>query len=121
MKRNLLLIATGMIIAIAVLAALRATAWPFKEGETPTLAPLLERVTPAVVNIAVVGAAAESRNPLLDDPFFRRFFEGPDAPLAPPSDAAPEHRLRRHHRRRRRPRRDEPSRRPRRRQHRRDA
>ena len=59
MRRNLLLIATGMAVAIAVLAALRATAWPFKEGETPTLAPLLERVTPAVVNIAVVGAAAE--------------------------------------------------------------
>ena len=85
MKRNLLLIATGMIIAIAVLAALRATAWPFNDGETPTLAPLLERVTPAVVNIAVVGAAAEARNPLLEDPFFRRFFEGPDAPLAPPT------------------------------------
>src|SRR6202008_2352126 len=84
MKRNLLLVATGMIVAIAVLAALRATAWPFKEGETPTLAPLLARVTPAVVNIAVVGTAAESRNPLADDPFFRRFFEGPEAPLAPP-------------------------------------
>jgi serine protease DegQ len=83
MKRNLLLIATGMIIAVAVLAALRATAWPFKEGETPTLAPLLERVTPAVVNIAVVGTAEDSRNPLLDDPFFRRFFEGREAPLAP--------------------------------------
>ena len=85
MKRNLLLVATGMIVAIAVLAALRATAWPFKDGETPTLAPLLARVTPAVVNIAVVGTAAESRDPLLDDPFFRRFFEGPEAPLAPPS------------------------------------
>jgi serine protease DegQ len=83
MKRNLLLIATGTIIAIAVLAALRATAWPFDDGETPTLAPLLERVTPAVVNIAVVGSAPEARNPLLDDPFFRRFFEGPDSPLAP--------------------------------------
>jgi serine protease DegQ len=86
MRRNVLLVATGMIIAIAVLAALRATAWPFKEGETPTLAPLLERVTPAVVNIAVVGsAAAESGNPLLDDPFLRRFFEGPNAPAAPPT------------------------------------
>jgi serine protease DegQ len=83
MKRNLLLVATGVIVAIAALAALRATAWPFSEGETPTLAPLLERVTPAVVNIAVVGPAAESVNPLLDDPFFRRFFEGPNAPLAP--------------------------------------
>jgi serine protease DegQ len=85
MKRNVLLVATGMIIAIAVLAALRATAWPFKEGETPTLAPLLERVTPAVVNIAVVGSATETGNPLLNDPFFGRFFEGPDAPLAQPS------------------------------------
>jgi Do/DeqQ family serine protease len=85
MKRNLLLIATGMIVAVAALAALRATAWPFKEGETPTLAPLLERVTPAVVNISVVGAETETRNPLLDDPFFRRFFEGPNAPLAPPN------------------------------------
>ena len=85
MKRNLLLIATGMLVAIAVLAALRATAWPFADGETPTLAPLLERVTPAVVNIAVVGHGAEGGNPLLDDPFFRRFFEGRDAPIAPPS------------------------------------
>jgi serine protease DegQ len=83
MKRNLLLIATGTIIAMAVLAALRAAAWPFNDGETPTLAPLLERVTPAVVNISVVGSAPEARNPLLDDPFFRRFFEGPDSPLAP--------------------------------------
>src|SRR5215207_10950346 len=85
MRRNILLIATGTIIAIAVLAALRAVAWPFNDGETPTLAPLLERVTPAVVNIAVVGTATEARNPLLDDSLFRRFFEGPDAPLAPPS------------------------------------
>src|SRR5262245_3399111 len=83
-KRNMLLVATGMIVAIAVLAALRAAAWQFREGEPPTLAPLLERVTPAVVNIAVVGAAAE-RNPLLEDPSFRRFFEGPDAPVVPPS------------------------------------
>ena len=85
MKRNVLLVATGMIVAIAVLAALRATAWQPKQSDTPTLAPLLERVTPAVVNIAVVGTAAEARNPLLDDPFFRRFFEGPDAPALPPS------------------------------------
>lgn len=83
MKRNLLLVATGVIVAIAVLAALRATAWPFKDGETPTLAPLLQRVTPAVVNIAVVGSATESANPLFEDPFFRRFFEGPNAPPAP--------------------------------------
>jgi Do/DeqQ family serine protease len=80
MKRNLFLVATGVIVAIAALAALRATAWPFADGETPTLAPLLKRVTPAVVNIAVVGPAAETANPLLEDPFFRRFFEGPNSP-----------------------------------------
>jgi serine protease DegQ len=84
MKRNVLLVATGMIVAITGLAALRATAWPFEEGETPTLAPLMRRVTPAVVNISVVGpSAAEGANPLLDDPFFRRFFEGPNAPSTP--------------------------------------
>jgi Do/DeqQ family serine protease len=80
MKRNLLLVATGMLVAIAVLAALRATAWQRSATETPTLAPLLEQVTPAVVNISVTGTAAERRNPLLEDPFFRRFFEGPGAP-----------------------------------------
>jgi serine protease DegQ len=83
MKRNLRLVATGVIVAIAVLAALRATAWPFEDGEKPTLAPLLQRVTPAVVNISVVGSAAQSANPLLEDPFFRRFFEGPNAQPAP--------------------------------------
>jgi Do/DeqQ family serine protease len=36
------------------------------------------------VNIAVVGSAQEDENPLLDDPFFRRFFEGPNAPRTPP-------------------------------------
>jgi S1-C subfamily serine protease len=45
----------------------------------PTLAPMLERATPAVVNIATESRMA-ARNPLLDDPFFRRFFNIPDQP-----------------------------------------
>ena len=40
----------------------------------PTLAPVLEKVTPAVVNIAVLQRSPEEQNPLLRDPFFRRFF-----------------------------------------------
>lgn len=44
----------------------------------PTLAPLLEKVTPAVVNIAVLQKSPEDENPLLRDPFFRRFFGLPD-------------------------------------------
>jgi Do/DeqQ family serine protease len=44
----------------------------------PTLAPLLEKVTPAVVNIAVLQRSPEEQNPLLRDPFFRRFFGMPE-------------------------------------------
>src|SRR5574340_1625229 len=44
----------------------------------PTLAPVLEKVTPAVVNIAVLQRSPEEQNPLLRDPFFRRFFGVPE-------------------------------------------
>lgn len=50
-----------------------------QNGE-PTLAPMLERVTPAVVNISTVGHVRAQDNPLLNDPFFRRFFNIPDRP-----------------------------------------
>jgi Do/DeqQ family serine protease len=46
----------------------------------PSLAPMVKRVSPAVVNIATRGTVKEDpsqRNPLLDDPFFRRFFDAP--------------------------------------------
>lgn len=48
-----------------------------------TLAPLVERVTPAVVNIAVAQPSPLAQNPLLRDPYFRRFFGVPDAALRP--------------------------------------
>jgi serine protease Do/serine protease DegQ len=41
---------------------------------------MVKRVSPSVVNIATRGTIKEKqgqRNPLLDDPFFRRFFENP--------------------------------------------
>src|SRR5271168_3351634 len=45
----------------------------------PSLAPMVKRISPSVVNIATRGTIKEQpgRNPLLDDPFFRRFFETP--------------------------------------------
>jgi Do/DeqQ family serine protease len=46
----------------------------------PSLAPMVKRISPAVVNIATRGTVKEEpgqRNPLLDDPFFRRFFDAP--------------------------------------------
>ena len=45
----------------------------------PSLAPMLEKVTPAVVNISTLGRVRQS-NTLMDDPFFRRFFDLPDTP-----------------------------------------
>ena len=40
----------------------------------PSLAPLIDRISPAVVNISVSGTVANN-TPLIDDPLFRRFFE----------------------------------------------
>ncbi|MGH6961632.1 MAG: trypsin-like peptidase domain-containing protein, partial [Dongiaceae bacterium] len=49
---------------------------PVQDG-LPSLAPMLKAVMPAVVNIAVT-AKVPINNPLLQDPFFRRFFGVPD-------------------------------------------
>ena len=46
----------------------------------PTMAPLVNQVTPAVVNISVLTRAPMEDNPLFRDPFFRRFFNLPDRP-----------------------------------------
>ena len=46
----------------------------------PSLAPIVKRVAPSVVNISTRGTIEEpgnDRNPLLDDPFLRRFFQSP--------------------------------------------
>ncbi|MBT8048516.1 MAG: Do family serine endopeptidase [Xanthomonadales bacterium] len=45
----------------------------------PSLAPVLEQVTPSVVNI-YTQTRVRVRSPLMDDPFFRRFFNIPDVP-----------------------------------------
>lgn len=43
-----------------------------------SMAPVIEEVMPAVVNISVTSARGMQRNPYLDDPIFRRFFNIPD-------------------------------------------
>jgi Do/DeqQ family serine protease len=65
-------------LAAPVSAALPAS---IEGSPLPTLAPMLEQVAPAVVNIATEGRIRISENPLLSDPFFRRFFNIPDMPL----------------------------------------
>jgi Do/DeqQ family serine protease len=74
------LVSTAAILVIVGLAVSPLNArWPFSmDGEElPTLAPLLQEVTPGVVNIATRGRARLEQNPLFQDPFFRRFFEDP--------------------------------------------
>jgi len=45
------------------------------DGEPlPSLAPMLENVLPAIVNISTSSSLDESDNPLLSDPFYRRLF-----------------------------------------------
>jgi serine protease Do/serine protease DegQ len=67
---------------LATLALSSQAALPPAVGDTPvpTLAPMIKRVSPAVVNIATRGTIRERspQNPLLEDPFFRRFFDIPD-------------------------------------------
>jgi serine protease Do/serine protease DegQ len=69
-----------LFLSIFACAALPA-AVPPAVGDTPlpSLAPIVRKVSPAVVNIATRGTIHEHapQSPLLDDPFFRRFFETP--------------------------------------------
>jgi Do/DeqQ family serine protease len=59
--------------------AYAATPAPLDAAPMPSLAPMVKRISPSVVNIATRGTIKEQpgRNPLLDDPFFRRFFDAP--------------------------------------------
>jgi len=49
----------------------------FAEGQPiPSLAPMIEKTRPGVVNIATRGSVDVQNHPLLNDPLFRRFFKG---------------------------------------------
>mgnify|MGYP003940950185 CR=1 FL=1 len=48
-----------------------------------SVAPLVKRLSPAVVNIAVAYPSPYAQNPLLRDPYFRRFFGVPDDAVQP--------------------------------------
>ncbi|WP_273729352.1 trypsin-like peptidase domain-containing protein [Brucella gallinifaecis] len=112
MFRNLIALRPAIITFCAVLAlaglplSAAGQAVPSVAVESPTLAPVLERVTRAVVNISVVSETPGASNPLYNDPYFRRFFDFPQAP--PPQqrmsagsgvivDAAKGHVLTNHH------------------------
>jgi len=74
-------LALAALLALAVIAPPAPAAMPATVGDTPvpSLSPIVKRVSPAVVNIATRGTIRDRgpQNPLLDDPFFRRFFDVP--------------------------------------------
>ncbi|ROR34562.1 serine protease Do/serine protease DegQ [Inmirania thermothiophila] len=80
--------AAALLALVALPAAAGTLPVAVGGGEgLPTLAPMLERVTPAVVNIATRGRIRVQDNPLLQDPFFRRFFGLPDVPVERPTQS----------------------------------
>ena len=71
------LLAVGLYPGYSAAASLPESA----EGTPlPSLAPMLERTMPAVVNISTTTNVKMQENPLLRDPFFRHFFELPNQP-----------------------------------------
>ena len=71
----------GLACALALSAgSARAALPPAVDGQQlPSLAPMLEHVTPAVVNINSK-TRVRVRDPFFDDPMFRRFFGIPNGP-----------------------------------------
>lgn len=77
---NLRLKVAAAALAASAIGGLALAGIPAADGTPmPTLAPMVKRVSPSVVNIATRGTIKEQsgHNPLLDDPFFRRFFDTP--------------------------------------------
>jgi len=69
-----------LVLVLAAGSAQAASPALAQRDGMPTLAPMLVQVTPAVVNIAVEQRSPDVQNPLMRDPFFRRFFGLPDRP-----------------------------------------
>ncbi len=70
----LLTLTASLFLTQAGLAAI-----PAAVGDTPvpSLAPLVKKAAPSVVSIATKGTVSARQNPLMEDPFFRRFFGDP--------------------------------------------
>ena len=71
-------VALGFCLAAFASPALARAPLLDEQRGVLTIAPVLEKVTPAVVSISVLSRAPGADNPLYGDPFFRRFFGLPD-------------------------------------------
>ncbi|MBX6367621.1 MAG: Do family serine endopeptidase [Rhodospirillales bacterium] len=76
------LLVLAFAAALGLAAPVEAAA-PIQAAGVPSLAPVLKEVTPGVVNIGVRARQRGVDNPLLADPFFRRFFNLPGPPQRP--------------------------------------
>ncbi len=76
--KKLLGVAALSLLGLATQAG-AATVLPtqLNDQPLPSLAPVISRVSPAVVNIAVKGTVQAPSHPFFDDPNFRRFFGMP--------------------------------------------
>ncbi len=84
---KILTLCLSLFAALAGTAANAAIPVPVDAKGVPSLAPMLAKVTPAVVNISVTSRDPAESNPMLRDPFFRRFFDIPDEAAKPQQSA----------------------------------
>jgi serine protease Do/serine protease DegQ len=84
MKQSLLSLALTLGLAATVsMPATAAAGLPTSDSQgqaLPSLAPMLDKTVPAVVNVFTRSKVPVQQNPLMADPFFRRFFNVPEQP-----------------------------------------
>lgn len=68
----------GLSLLAQVAFAALPISWFDDNDQMPSLAPMLDLSKPAVVNIATQSHVQIKDNPLLNDPYFRRFFNIPE-------------------------------------------
>jgi Do/DeqQ family serine protease len=84
MRSGSLLLAAPLLAAVAAFAVAESAAQDRRVPQTPgevrlSYAPVVQRAAPAVVNVYAARTVA-NRNPMFDDPIFRRFFGVPGMP-----------------------------------------
>jgi serine protease Do/serine protease DegQ len=81
-KKRIIPHVLATLVALSVIQPAHS-ALPFFSDDKPlpSLAPMLERSMPAVVNISTTKQIEVMENPLMQDPFFRHFFQIPNQPM----------------------------------------
>ncbi len=79
-KKFLSILTLGGVLACSTAPSFAQLPSMVEGRELPSLAPMLERITPAVVNISTKTRTRVANSPLLNDPFFRFFFDLPTEP-----------------------------------------